>query len=51
MGNILDRLYWSTVDAEGQYRSMGAMIIDPVGACIQQAELSPWNPDGIDIPT
>lgn len=51
MGNLSSGLYWSTTTAEGKKRSMGAMLLDPVGACIQRADLSPWNPDAAEVPT
>ena len=38
----------SKVAADGSQRSAMAVILDPVGACIQPADLSPWNPAAID---
>lgn len=39
---------WSKTAADGSPRSMVSQIIDPVGACIQPAELTPWNPDAYE---
>lgn len=50
MGNLSSALYWSTTTAEGKERSIGAMLIDPIGACIQRADLTPWNPDAVEVP-
>lgn len=38
MGNIA-----SKTTADGADRSMVAQLLDPVGACIQPADLSPWG--------
>lgn len=51
MGAMESKLYWSQTTANGSPRSFGAKILDPVGACIQPAELEPWaQPDGYDVP-
>lgn len=33
----------STIAADGSERSAGAKLIDPVGACIQPADLAPFE--------
>ncbi len=43
MGFLEDKLYWSTTQADGSPRSFLAMLLDPVGACFQPADLSPFN--------
>lgn len=45
MGFLEDKLYWSTTKIDGSKRSIIAMIIDPVGALIQPAELSNFSVD------
>lgn len=44
MGNIA-----SKTAADGSERSMVAQLLDPVGACIQPADLSPWGEKNIDV--
>ncbi len=43
MGALESKLYWSQHQADGRPRSFGAKVIDPVGACIQPADLSPFT--------
>ena len=43
MGFLASKLYWSTTQIDGSPRSLLAMILDPVGACFQRAELNPFD--------
>lgn len=43
MGFLEDKLYWSKDKADGTPRSLMAKILDPVGACIQPADLAPFS--------
>lgn len=42
MGFLVDTLYWAPTQIDGSPRSLLAMILDPVGACIQPADLEPF---------
>jgi len=42
MGFLVDKLYWAPTQIDGSPRSFLAMILDPVGACIQPADLEPF---------
>ncbi len=41
-------LNWSKQAADGSSRSIVSQIIDPVGACLQPADLAAWNPDAYE---
>ena len=43
MGAFESKLYWSQTSADGNPRSLVSRIVDPVGACLQPADLSPFN--------
>lgn len=43
MGFLESKLNWATKKTDGSNRSLLAMILDPVGACIQPAELNPFE--------
>lgn len=52
MGFLGDKLYWSQKKADGTPRSMMAKILDPVGACIEPTDLSPFSEeDTVAAPT
>lgn len=51
MGGLQSKLYWSETQEDGSPRAIWAQLIDPVGACVQPADLGSFNPaDEIDIP-
>ncbi len=43
-------LAWSKTAADGSDRSFVSQIIDPVGACVQPADLSPWKEEEFETP-
>lgn len=43
-------LAWTKTAADGSERSMASQIIDPVGACVQPADFSPWNHEEFGSP-
>lgn len=43
MGALESKLYWSQTQADGTPRSFASKIMDPVGACIQPADLAPFS--------
>ena len=43
-------LNWSKTASDGSARSIVSQILDPVGACIQPADLSPWDDSAVDAP-
>lgn len=45
MGFLVDTLHWAPTQIDGSPRSLLAMFLDPVGACIQPAALEPFPED------
>ena len=43
MGAVQSALYWQTEAADGTPRSCFAKVVDPVGACVQPADMSPFE--------
>lgn len=43
MGFLEDYLYWQDTKADGTKRSFLAKFLDPVGACIEPTDLSPFT--------
>lgn len=49
MGALESKLYWSQTKADGTPRSMIAKLLDPVGACFEPADLTPFNFNEQDV--